>query len=40
VGLSDRGSIAPDARADVIRVTLRGETPAVRGVWSQGRRVA
>jgi alpha-D-ribose 1-methylphosphonate 5-triphosphate diphosphatase PhnM len=24
----------------VIRVTLRGETPAVRGVWSQGRRVA
>ncbi|MBE0453649.1 alpha-D-ribose 1-methylphosphonate 5-triphosphate diphosphatase [Roseovarius autotrophicus] len=40
VGLTDRGRIAPGARADVIRVTLRGETPALRGVWSHGRRVA
>lgn len=39
VGLTDRGRIAPGARADVIRVALLGEIPAVRGVWSQGRRV-
>ena len=40
VGLTDRGRIAPGARADVIRVTLRAEVPVLRGVWSQGVRVA
>src|SRR6056297_1254764 len=38
-GLTDRGRIEPGARADLVRFGLRGETPAVRGVWSQGRRV-
>ncbi len=40
VGLGDRGEIAPGRRADVIRFALRGGVPAVRGVWSRGRRVA
>jgi alpha-D-ribose 1-methylphosphonate 5-triphosphate diphosphatase len=39
VGLTDRGRIAEGARADVIRVAARADAPAVRGVWSQGRRV-
>jgi alpha-D-ribose 1-methylphosphonate 5-triphosphate diphosphatase len=40
VGLADRGHLAVDARADLIRFRLRGGAPALRGVWSQGRRVA
>jgi len=40
VGLTDRGRIETGARADVIRVALRDGAPALRGVWSQGRRVA
>ncbi|MGX0974885.1 alpha-D-ribose 1-methylphosphonate 5-triphosphate diphosphatase [Roseovarius sp. MBR-51] len=40
VGLSDRGQLAVDARADLIRFRLRSDAPALRGVWSQGRRVA
>ena len=39
VGLHDRGEIALDKRADLIRVHLAGGT-AVRSVWSAGRRVA
>lgn len=39
-GLSDRGRIEIGARADVIRVMRLGGTPAVRGTWVQGRRVA
>jgi alpha-D-ribose 1-methylphosphonate 5-triphosphate diphosphatase len=39
-GLNDRGVLAPDMRADVIRFALRGGVPALHGVWSQGRRVA
>jgi alpha-D-ribose 1-methylphosphonate 5-triphosphate diphosphatase len=40
LGLEDRGVLAPGARADVIRFALRGGAAALRGVWSQGRRVA
>lgn len=40
VGLGDRGMLVPGARADVIRFSLRDGAPALRGVWSQGRRVA
>ncbi|MDE1570771.1 alpha-D-ribose 1-methylphosphonate 5-triphosphate diphosphatase [Aquabacter sediminis] len=39
-GLLDRGEIAPDRRADLIRVGLVGDMPVVRGVWREGRRVA
>ncbi|WP_101065613.1 alpha-D-ribose 1-methylphosphonate 5-triphosphate diphosphatase [Roseovarius salinarum] len=39
VGLADRGVLAPGRRADVIRFTLRGEGPALRGVWARGHRV-
>ncbi|MCO6383466.1 alpha-D-ribose 1-methylphosphonate 5-triphosphate diphosphatase [Oceanicola sp. 502str15] len=39
-GLTDRGRIAPGMKADMVRVTMLGDTPVVRAVWSQGRRVA
>ena len=39
-GLTDRGRIAPGARADLIRVAQVGGAPVVRGVWVQGNRVA
>ncbi len=38
-GLSDRGSLQPGLRADVIRVARLGKADAVRGVWVGGRRV-
>jgi alpha-D-ribose 1-methylphosphonate 5-triphosphate diphosphatase len=38
-GLTDRGDIALGQRADLVRVSTFGETPVVRGVWSQGRQV-
>jgi alpha-D-ribose 1-methylphosphonate 5-triphosphate diphosphatase len=40
VGLTDRGEIAVGKRADLIRVRLAGNVPAVRSVWRGGRRVA
>ena len=40
VGLADRGEIAAGKRADLIRVRVAGEVPAVRSVWREGRRVA
>ena len=40
VGLSDRGSIAIGKRADLLRVTLKEETPLIRAVWRAGQRVA
>lgn len=40
VGLSDRGLISRDCRADLLRVARIGTAGAVRGVWVQGRRVA
>ena len=40
VGLRDRGEIAVGKRADLIRVRLAHDVPAVRSVWRGGRRVA
>lgn len=40
VGLSDRGRIAPDLRADLVRVRPFDDLPAVREVWRTGERVA
>lgn len=40
VGLSDRGSILPGLRADLIRFRLLGGTPVLRETWVQGARVA
>ena len=40
VGLSDRGRIALEARADLVRVARIGTAGALRGVWVQGQRVA
>ena len=38
-GLLDRGEIAAGKRADLVRVRVRGTAPAIRDVWSGGRRV-
>ncbi|HKY86009.1 MAG TPA: alpha-D-ribose 1-methylphosphonate 5-triphosphate diphosphatase [Pseudorhodoplanes sp.] len=40
VGFTDRGEIAKSKRADLIRVHLAGDVPAVRSVWLAGTRVA
>jgi alpha-D-ribose 1-methylphosphonate 5-triphosphate diphosphatase len=40
VGLVDRGEIAVGKRADLIRVHVAGDVPAVRSVWREGHRVA
>jgi len=37
--LDDRGRIAPGLHADLVRITRVEGTPAIRGVWSHGRRV-
>jgi alpha-D-ribose 1-methylphosphonate 5-triphosphate diphosphatase len=39
VGLNDRGEIAADKRADLVRVRLMGDAPVVRAVWREGERV-
>jgi len=39
VGLNDRGEIAPDRRADLVRVRLLDDAPTVRAVWCEGERV-
>ncbi|AWN52191.1 alpha-D-ribose 1-methylphosphonate 5-triphosphate diphosphatase [Methylobacterium sp. 17Sr1-1] len=39
-GLDDRGAIAKNLRADLVRVRLAEGVPVVRQVWRQGRRVA
>ena len=39
-GLGDRGEIAVDKRADLVRVRVIDELPMVRGVWREGRRVS
>lgn len=40
VGFTDRGEIVQGKRADLIRVHLAGDIPAVRSVWLAGTRVA
>ena len=40
VGLGDRCEIAVGQRADLIRVRVAGDVPAVRSVWRGGQRVA
>jgi alpha-D-ribose 1-methylphosphonate 5-triphosphate diphosphatase len=40
VGLPDRGEIAPGKRADLLRVHVARNVPAVRAVWREARRVA
>ncbi|RJF77825.1 alpha-D-ribose 1-methylphosphonate 5-triphosphate diphosphatase [Rhodopseudomonas palustris] len=40
VGLPDRGEIAVGKRADLIRVHVAHDVPAVRSVWREGHRVA
>ena len=40
VGLHDRGTLEVGARADIVRFTRRSGAPAVREVYSRGRRVA
>ncbi|KAA5604661.1 alpha-D-ribose 1-methylphosphonate 5-triphosphate diphosphatase [Roseospira marina] len=39
VGLDDRGRIAPDQRADLVRVAVADGVPLPRDVWRGGRRV-
>lgn len=39
VGLDDRGEIAPGKRADLVRVSVRNDTPTVVSVWREGQRV-
>ncbi|MCC1491339.1 alpha-D-ribose 1-methylphosphonate 5-triphosphate diphosphatase [Cognatishimia sp. F0-27] len=38
--LDDRGALMIGARGDVIRVQEAGQTPILRGVWSQGKQVS
>jgi alpha-D-ribose 1-methylphosphonate 5-triphosphate diphosphatase len=40
MGLTDRGSIAPSLRADLVRVKLVGGMPVARATWRIGQRVA
>lgn len=39
VGLNDRGEIAQELRADVVRVRVVAGVPVVRSVWRGGRRI-
>ncbi len=39
-GLKDRGRIEQGLRGDVLRLSVKGGTPRLRGVWSRGLRVA
>lgn len=40
VGLLDRGEIAPELRADFLRVRMVDDIPVVLGVWKAGQRIA
>ena len=39
VGLADRGEIAPERRADLVRVHVLEGAPLIRTVWREGHRV-
>ena len=39
LGLGDRGEIAPDKRADLVRVRIGNGLPVARHVWRAGERV-
>ena len=39
LSLDDRGRLAPDLRADVLRFRMVGDTPFVRALWVAGRQV-
>jgi alpha-D-ribose 1-methylphosphonate 5-triphosphate diphosphatase len=39
VSLDDRGEIAAERRADLVRVRVVGDAPVVRSVWREGQRV-
>jgi alpha-D-ribose 1-methylphosphonate 5-triphosphate diphosphatase len=39
VGLADRGEISAGKRADMVQVSMHGETPSVVAVWRAGKRV-
>jgi alpha-D-ribose 1-methylphosphonate 5-triphosphate diphosphatase len=39
LGLTDRGDIAPDKRADLVRVREHNHVPAVSAVWRTGERI-
>jgi alpha-D-ribose 1-methylphosphonate 5-triphosphate diphosphatase len=38
-GLTDRGVLAAGKRADIVRVSMIGDAPAVKAVWREGRRI-
>jgi len=38
--LADRGRLAPNLKADLVRVRSLGDMPLVRGVWRAGERIA
>jgi alpha-D-ribose 1-methylphosphonate 5-triphosphate diphosphatase len=40
LGLTDRGSLAPGLRADLVRVRAFGAMPVVQAVWRNGARIA
>ncbi len=40
VGLTDRGVLQTGMRGDVLRVTVKQDTPLLQGVWSAGYRVS
>jgi alpha-D-ribose 1-methylphosphonate 5-triphosphate diphosphatase len=40
VGLTDRGALAHDLRADFVRVALIEGLPVVRATWRNGQRIA
>ena len=40
VGFDDRGRIAPDKRADLVRFAMHDGLPIIKSVWSRGQRIA
>ena len=40
VGFDDRGRIAPEKRADLVRFSMHDGLPIIQSVWSRGQRTA